>query len=140
MRLFGKSLISGPTQIGNRLIGKTMKTLNVLLACIAALALVFTGCKKSGVDTKPLERSFSSADTSAKNASDNAVAAIKAGDYAGAMAQLGSLASQAKLTPEQQQAIKDTLEQVKQQLAATAEKAGKEMQKGMEDMQKTLKK
>jgi hypothetical protein len=116
-----------------------MKTIRLLFVSIAALTFAFTGCKKSeGVDTQPLEKSFASAEPAAKSSSDKAVAAIKAGNYSEGMAELGKLAQQAKLTPEQQQAVKDTLEQVKKQLAATMEKAGDQVNKAAGDLQKAL--
>jgi hypothetical protein len=117
-----------------------MKTLSLFLTLVTAAAFVFVGCKKSGVDTKPIESSFSSAEPATKSGADKAVSAIKAGDYASAMAELQKLAGQAKLTPEQQQAIKDVLEQVKAQISAAAEKAAGDAKKGMEDLQKSINK
>ena len=109
-----------------------------LVSFLAVCALSISGCKKSGVDTRPLEKSFSSAEPATKGSADKADSAVKAGDYAGAMAELQKLAAQAKLTPEQQKAITDTLEQVRQQMAAAAEKAAGDAKKGMEDLQKSL--
>ena len=115
-----------------------MKAITLLLTMLAALTFALVGCKKSGVDTKPIEKSFSSAEPATKNSADKAVSALKAGDYAGAMAELQRLAAQAKLTPEQQQAITDALEQVREQIAAAADKAAQDAKKGMEDLQKSL--
>jgi hypothetical protein len=115
-----------------------MKLIHTLITGLAVVAFAFTGCKKSGVDTQPLEKSFSSAEPAAKSSSDKAVAAIKAGNYSEGMAELGKLAQQAKLTPEQQQAVKDTIEQVKKQLADAMEKAGKDLNKTAGDLQKAL--
>jgi len=117
-----------------------MKLLQCIIAALAAVTITLTGCQKSGVDTRPLEKSFSTADPSTKASSDQAVSAIKSGNYSAAMAELGKLGQQAKLTPEQQSAIKDTLDQVKKQLADTADRATKEMKKGIDDVQKSLKK
>jgi hypothetical protein len=116
-----------------------MKTIRLVTIGIAALAFAFTGCKKSeGVDTKPLETSFASAEPATKTSSDKAVAAIKAGNYSEGMAELGKLAQQAKLTPEQQQAVKDTIEQVKKQLAEAMNKATEGASKAAGDLQKAL--
>jgi len=59
------------------------------------------------VDTAPLEKSFASADAPTKSASDSVVSEVKSANYSGAAADLTKLAQNAKLTPEQQQAVKD---------------------------------
>lgn len=116
-----------------------MKLLQILIAAIALCAMALTGCKeKSSVDTQPLEKSFASAEPATKSTSDKAVAAIKAGNYSEGMAELGKLAQQAKLTPEQQQAVKDTLEHVKKQLSQTMEKTADDLNKSASDLQKAL--
>ena len=111
------------------------------LAAIAAVMFAVAGCgSKSGVDTKPIEASFQSAEAATKSAADKAVSAIKSADYAGAVSELKSLASKAKLTPEQQQAIKDVMAQVEKALADMAAKAKEEAGKAAGDLQKSLKK
>lgn len=116
-----------------------MRTIRLLITGVAAFVFAFTGCKKSeGVDTQPLEKSFATAEPATKSASEKAIAAIKAGNYSEGMAELGKLAQQAKLTPDQQQAVKNTLEQVKTQLADTMNKAGEEVGKAAGDLQKAL--
>src|SRR5262245_27094583 len=115
-----------------------MKAKNWILAGMATVALVLCGCKKSGVDTAPLEKNFTSAEPAAKSSADKAVSAIKAADYSGAMAELQKLAAQAKLTPEQQQAVKDVLAQVQKQLSEAATKVGKEAEKAAGELQKSL--
>ena len=115
-----------------------MRSMDWILIGIAAASLVLCGCKKSGVDTAPLEKSFASAEPATKSASDKVVSSIKAGDYSGAMAELQKLAAQAKLTPEQQQAVKDVLAQVQKQLSEAATKVGKEAEKAVGDLQKSV--
>jgi len=116
-----------------------MKITKWIVTALSATMLILSGCgSKNTVDTAPLEKSFASAEPGNKTAADNAVSAIKTEDYPGAMAQLQKLASQAKLTPEQQQAIKDTLAQVQKQLADAASKASKDGQKAATDLQKSL--
>jgi hypothetical protein len=115
-----------------------MKAMNWIVTAMAMAALVLCGCKKSGVDTAPLEKSFASAEPAAKSTSDKVVSAINAGDYSGGMAELQKLAAQAKLTPEQQQAVKDVLAQVQKQLADAATKVGKDAGKAAGDLQKSL--
>ncbi|MDW8310662.1 MAG: hypothetical protein RMK20_14910 [Verrucomicrobiales bacterium] len=115
-----------------------MKIVHILFAGLAALALVVTGCKKSGVDTSRLESSFKSAEAAAQTSVEEAVTAIKAGDYAGGLAKLKSVADRVKLTPEQEQAIKDVIAQLQQKLGDAAKKAGQEAGKAVEDLQKSL--
>jgi cytochrome c-type biogenesis protein CcmH/NrfG len=69
-----------------------------------------------------------------------AVTAIKAGNYAEALAKLQTLAGQVKPTPEQQQAIQDVIAQVQKQLTAQAEKMQKDAGKAVGDLQKSLSK
>ena len=116
-----------------------MKMTNHILAAMAAIMLLPSGCgSKSSVDTAPLEKSFASAEPANKAAANEAVSSIKSENFSGAVAQLQKLASQAKLTPEQQQAIKDTLAQVQKQLADAAAKLSKDGQKAATDLQKSL--
>ena len=115
------------------------KFTGVLLTMLAASALFLSGCgQKNNVDTAPIEKSFSSAEPASKSVADKAVSAIKNADYSGAMSQLKSLVSQAKLTPDQQQAIKDTLAQIQKQITDAAAKVGAEGQKAATDIQKSL--
>ena len=109
------------------------------LAAIAAVMFAVAGCgSKSSVDTKPIETSFQSAEAATKSAADKAVSAIKSADYAGAVSELKSLASKAKLTPEQQQAIKDVMAQVEKALAEMAKKAAGEAEKATKDLKSVL--
>jgi len=54
------------------------------------------------------------------------------------MTELKSLASNAKLTPEQQQAIKDVMAQVEKAIADAAGKAADEASKAMQNIPKGL--
>jgi hypothetical protein len=125
------------TQTGKN--GVIMKLTSWLLAALAAVILTLPACsKKSSVDTAPLEKSFASAEPATKSTADTAVSELKAGNYAGAMAELQKLAAQVKLTPEQQQAVKDVLAQVQQKLADSTAKVGKDAEKAAGDLQKSL--
>ncbi len=116
-----------------------MKTYLGLFAALFALTLVVVGCgKQSTVNTAPLEQSFKSAEPATQTTADKAVAAIKAGDYAGALTELKTLAGNAKLTPEQQQAIKDVTDQVQKAVAQVAEKAKDQATKTVDDVKKSL--
>jgi len=111
-----------------------------ILATLAALALIFTACSKSGgsVDASPLEKSFATADTSLKSAANTAVEAIKKADYSSALAELQKLAGNVKLTDEQKSAINNVIDQVKKALADMGNKAAGEANKAIGDAQKAL--
>jgi hypothetical protein len=118
-----------------------MKIYRVFLMMVAATTLALVGCKKGGsVDTSNMEKSFASADAAAKSSAEKAVTAIKSADYAGALAELKTLGEKAKLTPEQQQAIKEVMAQLQQLVADTASKAAGDASKAVGDLQKSLKK
>jgi len=106
---------------------------------MAAVALAFIGgCKNSQkVDTAPVEKSFASAEPTIKTTADKAVSAIRAGDYTSALNELKTLASNAKLTPEQQQTIKDVMAQVETAIADMATKAQGEAGKAADNLQKS---
>ena len=116
-----------------------MRTSGWILTVVLAGALALVGCNKQGsVDTAALETSFKAAEASLKDSADKAVASVKAADYSGALAELKTLAGNAKLTPEQQQAIKDVMAQVQKALTDAAGKAAEEAGKALKDMPKAL--
>ena len=117
-----------------------MKIQQLVITALTVAMFSLVGCSKSGVDTSKLESSFKSAEPAAQTSVDKAVSAIKSADYAGAMAELKSVADKVKLTPEQQQAINDVVAQLQQMAADAAKKAGAEANKAVGDLQKTLKK
>ncbi len=118
-----------------------MKTYTWMLTTMAALTLALSGCsKKTSVDTAPLEKSFQSAEPATRSSADQAVAAIKSADYAGALTQLQTLARHAKLTPEQQQAIKDVMAQVQKAITDAATKAVGDAGKSLDDAKKAFSK
>jgi outer membrane protein assembly factor BamD (BamD/ComL family) len=120
--------------------GDFMKRFVWVMAAVVVAGAVFMGCgKKEKVDTSKLEKSFEASEPAQRSAADRAVAAIKAGNYSQAMTELQKLAAQAKLTPEQQQAVKDVMARVQKEMTAVAEKAAKEAEKTASDLQKTLK-
>lgn len=113
------------------------QTVSLFVAVLMAVATA--GCaKKNNVDTGKLESSFRAAEPAAKSDADKAVAAVKAGNYSEALADLQRLASKAKLTPEQQEAVKDLIAQVQKAMADAAGKAAAEAQKTGEDLKKSL--
>ena len=116
-----------------------MKTSKWIHTAIMTMTLAMASCgKQSSVDTASFERSFKSAEAAVQTSADKVVTAIKSADYSGAMAELKTLASNAKLTPEQQQTIKDVMAQVEKLVADAASKAAGEVSKAMPDVPKAL--
>lgn len=116
-----------------------MKKMTGMLVVALGLALGLTACgSKSKVDTGKVESSFASAEPATKSTATKAVDAVKAGDYSGALSNLGKLASDAKLTPEQKQAVTDLYEQVKTALSANASKAADDAKKSADDLKKSI--
>ena len=116
-----------------------MKTSKWIHTAIMTVTLAMAGCgKQSSVDTASFEKSFKSAEAAVQTSADKVVTAIKSADYAGAMTELKSLASNAKLTPEQQQTIKDVMAQVEKLVADAASKVAGDASKAMKDIPKAL--
>jgi hypothetical protein len=116
-----------------------MKTSKWIHTAIMTVTLAMAGCgKQSSVDTASFEKSFKTAEAAVQTSADKVVTAIKSADYTGAMTELKALASNAKLTPEQQQSIKDVIAQVEKLMADTANKAVGEASKAMQDIPKGL--
>lgn len=116
-----------------------MKTSKWIHTAIMTVTLAMAGCsKQGGIDTGSLEKSFKSAEATVQTGADKAVAAIKSADYSSALAELKSLASNAKLTPEQQQTIKDVMAQVEKAISDAASKAAGEASQATKDMPKAL--
>lgn len=109
-----------------------MKRCVCLLLAVMSLSLAVVGCgTKNTVDTSKLESSFKSSPPATQTDVDKAVSAIKAGNYSEAMSDLQRLGGKAKLTPEQQQAIKDTIAAIQKQMGSAANKAAGDLQKSL---------
>lgn len=100
-----------------------------LIISLFASTLLLAGCAKNEggapVDTAKVESAFSGADSSLKTSLDSAITSVKAGDYSGAVTTLQKLAADAKLTPAQQQAVKDFLAQVQAKVTSAVQGATK---------------
>jgi len=116
-----------------------MKTSGWILVAVMAATLAMVGCTKEGkVDTAAFEQSFKSAEEALQTSADKVVTAVKGGDYSGALAELKTLASNAKLTPEQQQSVKDMMAQVEKLIADLAGKAADAAGKAVDDASKAV--
>ena len=116
-----------------------MRTSKWIHTAVMAVTLAMSGCSKQGsVDTASFEKSFKTAEAAVQTSADKVVTAVKSGDYSGAIAELKTLASNAQLTPEQQQSIKDVMAQVEKLIADVANKAAGEASKAMKDLPKGL--
>ena len=87
-----------------------------------------------------METTFQTAEPASKGAAQGVVTSLKAGDYAAAGTALKELASNVKLTPEQQAAARELLAQVQDKVKETAsqlgEKAGEAAKKAQEAAKK----
>jgi len=109
-----------------------MKRYAWILLAMTGLSLALIGCgKNSQVDTSKLVSSFKSSAPAVQSDVDKVVSDVKAGNYNGAMNDLKNLSRQAKLTPEQQQAIQDTMAAIQKQLAGAASQAAGQLQKSL---------
>jgi hypothetical protein len=116
-----------------------MKFNGWILAGIMAASLALTGCGKTeSIDTASFEKSFKPAEATTQTSAEKVVTAIKSSDYSTALTELKTLASNAKLTPEQQQAIKDVMAQVEKAIADAASKTAGEASKAVKDVPKAL--
>ena len=115
-----------------------MKTLLTVAGMIVVALLVGCTKKEQQVDTVKLEASFSTAEPSTKSEVDKAVAAVKNQDWASATASLKKLNSDTRLTEEQKQAVKDTMEDIGNQLKEAANKVAEEANKALGEAQKSL--
>jgi outer membrane protein assembly factor BamD (BamD/ComL family) len=116
-----------------------MKRFALLLSGLMVVTLLFIGCsRKSSVYTGKLESNFHSAEPARKSDADKAVAAIKAGNYSEALTELQQLGRRAKLTAEQQQAVKDVIAQLQKQMTEMANKPAGDAGKAMGGSQKSL--
>ena len=104
-----------------------MKTLHGLLALLLFLGVV-TGCakKRGGIDVRPLEQSFATAETAIKADVQNAISALNKGHHSEALAYLNKVALRAKLTAEQQEAVKNTVREITDLMKKKAEQAAKQ--------------
>ena len=80
---------------------------------LALAMLLAIGCSRHhGIETGRLASSFQTAEPSLKAEANKVIADVKAGKLPEALAELRPLSRRAKLTAEQQQAVKDVITQI----------------------------
>ena len=101
-----------------------MKSLFCILI-LALLAVVPTGCgaSKSKIDTAKVERSFQTAEPALKSHADKATAALKAGDFPGAMSAFKKAAEPRQLTADQKEAIQGVIIEVQTIMSQNPDKS-----------------
>ena len=123
-----------------------------LIACAGIALLGFAGCSKGGggsIDTSKVQSAFENAPPVDKAEAQNAIAAVKSQDYAGALASCKKVVTSANLTPEQKSAVQDLMSQIQtkglslgQSAAGAAGETTNQMQgagKAADDSQKPAK-
>ena len=110
----------------------TMKKFTRILIVTMGVSLAIVACaKKNHVSTSELQSSFKSAEPALQSQVDKVVSAVKSNNYSEALNDLHVLANKAKLTLDQQQAIKDTMAAVQEQVTDAQKKAATDLQKAL---------
>jgi hypothetical protein len=97
---------------------RTMKHWTGRLVLGLAFVVLVLACRPGGVSVSELKSTFKTAEPALRMEADKAVAALKAGKSEEALTILRKLAGRAKLSADQQLAIKNTIAQVEKRLAA----------------------
>ncbi|TVR49896.1 MAG: hypothetical protein EA425_11110 [Puniceicoccaceae bacterium] len=103
-----------------------MKTILASFLAAAFTLVLFSGCGDSGsgaVDARPLQQAFAQPTDAQQAHLDQAVQALRAGNYQDAAAALQRLAA-ANPTEDQRRAIESTLERIRARTADAAERQG----------------
>jgi hypothetical protein len=90
-------------------------------------ALTVTGCGSKGrVSTSELRSSFKSAEPAMQTLVDKAVAAVNSNNYPEALSDLQTLSHKARLTVDQEQALKDTIAAIEKKTSSLTNKPAAE--------------
>jgi len=117
-----------------------IKLFSVIVISLA-IATTFTACKKQegaatkagavSIDTSSAQEQLRTVEPEIRVDFDKALEAIKNANYTEALSKLQAIGTNAKLTPEQRQAVRDLVAKVQQAMAGSATKA-------LDDVQKSL--
>jgi hypothetical protein len=112
-----------------------MKYWIVLLGLTAVLISLTTACRaKHTVEVGRLEKSFATVGDPAKTLVSQAVAAIKKEDYTLALSSMTQLVDRSNLTPEQKQAVADTLVDIQVIVSEKPPTNAEELYKAIEEL------
>jgi len=110
-----------------------------MLVMALGVSLAIIGCGRKGrVSTSELRSSFKSAEPAMQTLVDKAVSAIKSNNYPEALSNLQTLAHKARLTPDQQEALKDTMAAIQVKTSSTTNKPAVEPQNQPDYLRKIL--
>jgi predicted small lipoprotein YifL len=116
-----------------------MKRFAWILVVALGASLAITGCgHKGAVSTSELRSSFKSAEPAMQSQVDKAVASVKSNNYPEALSDLQVLSHKARLTPDQQQSLKDTIAAIQNKISSTTNKPADGPQKLPAELQKLL--
>ncbi len=94
------------------------------IARLLAIVILAVGCGRyHGIATANLASSFKTAEPALKAEADTAIKAVREGKLPDALTELQKLGKRAKLSAEQQQAVKDLIRQIQAKMEADAKKA-----------------
>jgi hypothetical protein len=118
---------------------KAMKRFVWMLVVALGASLAITGCgHKGAVSTSELRSSFKSAEPAMQTLVDNTVASVKSNNYPEALSDLQVLSHKARLTPDQQQSLKNTIAAIQNKISSTTNKPAAEPHKQPDYLQKLL--
>jgi len=118
---------------------RIMKRFLWMLVVALGATLTIIGCGHKGrVSTSELQSSFKSVEPAMQTLVNNAVAAVKSNDYPVALNNLQTLAHKARLTADQQQALKDTIAAIQEKTSSTTNKPPEQPKRGPVDLNKLL--
>lgn len=102
-----------------------MKKLGFITTLVLSISLLgLVGCSKSGgIDTTKVQSAFQTASTVDKAEVEKAITAIKAGDFAAALASLQKAVASANVTAEQKSSLQDLINEVQAKVSDAAKKA-----------------
>jgi hypothetical protein len=105
------------------------------------MTLGVSGCsRKSAVSTSDLQSSFKSAEPAMQTLVDKAVGSVKSNNYPEALSDLQVLAHKARLTPDQQQALQDTMEMILNKISSATNAPTTAPQKNLDPMLQLMRK
>jgi hypothetical protein len=118
-----------------------MKRLGWILVVALGASLAIIGCGHKGrVSTSELRSNFKSAEPAMQTLVNNTVAAVKSNNYPEALSNLQLLSHKARLTADQEQAIKDTIAAIQEKTASMTNKPAVEPQRNLDPLQDLMRK